>query len=84
MWQTEEAPRFHKGFITAGVMGMFQSVLMIIGLYFYKKDERKHALERGIIIEVESTENLETGSAFSLTEKEVEKIHVDAKSQGKN
>ncbi|CUM63884.1 uncharacterized protein PRCAT00001472001 [Priceomyces carsonii] len=47
VWQTEEAPSFRKGFTTAAVMGIVQAVSMLIGLYFYKKDEKQKSLAEG-------------------------------------
>mmetsp|Transcript_2561 Transcript_2561/g.2846 ORF Transcript_2561/g.2846 Transcript_2561/m.2846 type:complete len:271 (+) Transcript_2561:311-1123(+) len=50
VWQTVEAPRYPKGFLTAALMGLAQAIVMIICYFFYKRDERRIAKLNGVIL----------------------------------
>lgn len=50
VWQTVDAPRYPKGFLTAGLMGIAQAVTLIVGYFFYKRDERRNAKLNGVIL----------------------------------
>ncbi|VVT55669.1 uncharacterized protein SAPINGB_P004686 [Magnusiomyces paraingens] len=50
VWKTSEAPRFKKGFSFVSAVSITIMIWATIMLPFYKKDERKHALENRIIV----------------------------------
>lgn len=50
VWKTSEAPRFHKGFSFTAAVAVSMIVWATVMLPFYKKEERKHALENGILL----------------------------------
>lgn len=49
-WQTVESPKFRTGYITSIVFGTIYGAWTFVVLYFYKRNERKHALGNGIIL----------------------------------
>lgn len=49
-WQTVESPRFRTGYITSLVFGGIYGLWTFVVLFFYKKQERQHALGNGIIL----------------------------------
>lgn len=50
VWQTVDAPRYPKGFLTAALMGLAQVIVMMICYFFYKRDERRFAKLNGVIL----------------------------------
>ena len=50
VWKTVEAPRFLKGFSFTASSGVALSIWTIVVLWFYKREERLHAKENGIIL----------------------------------
>lgn len=50
VWKTEEAPRFLKGYTFTACCAFAIILWTFVVLYLYKKNERKHARENGIIL----------------------------------
>lgn len=50
VWKTVEAPRYLKGYTFTACSGFTLCLWTFVVLYFYKKNERKHALENGIYL----------------------------------
>ena len=50
VWKTEEAPRYLKGFTFTACCAFCLSAWTFVVLYFYKRDERRHAKDNGIIV----------------------------------
>lgn len=50
VWKTVESPRFLKGYTFTACCAFSLSLWTFVVLWFYKKDEKKSAAERGIII----------------------------------
>lgn len=50
VWKTKEAPRYLKGYSFTGACALGLCVWTIVVLYFYKKQERKYALQNGIVL----------------------------------
>ncbi|CAK7903755.1 vitamin H transporter [[Candida] anglica] len=50
IWPTVDAPRFKNGFMVSGIMGMVEAVFVMIGYFFYKRDERNRAALEGIVL----------------------------------
>ncbi|CUS23120.1 LAQU0S08e02564g1_1 [Lachancea quebecensis] len=50
VWKTTEAPRYLKGYTWTAVCAFCLSAWTILVLWLYKRDERQHAEENGIII----------------------------------
>ncbi|CCD24736.1 Vht1p NDAI_0D04220 [Naumovozyma dairenensis CBS 421] len=49
-WPTVESPRFKTGYTVCLIFGAIYGAWTFVVLYFYKKNERKHALGNGIIL----------------------------------
>lgn len=49
-WQTVESPRFKTGYTVSLIFGAVYGLWTFVVLYFYKRNERKHALGNGIIL----------------------------------
>lgn len=49
-WQTIDAPRFKTGYTVSLIFGAIYGLWTFVILYFYKREERKHALGNGIIL----------------------------------
>ena len=67
-WPTKESPKFRTGYIVSIVFGSIYGAWTFVVLYFYKRNEKKHALGNGIIL-YDSSKN-ETPPAFVDTEME--------------
>lgn len=50
VWKTVESPRFLKGFSFTASSGVALSIWTMLVLYLYKREERIHAKENGIIL----------------------------------
>lgn len=50
VWKTSEAPRFFKGYVFTCAVAVSMVIVATIILPLYKKDERKHATENGILL----------------------------------
>lgn len=50
LFPTTDSPRYHKGFTGAACFSGLQIVSVILGLWFYKRDEKRNAHENGIIV----------------------------------
>lgn len=50
VWKTVEAPRFLKGYTFTACCAFMLCAWTFVVLYFYKRTEKKHAKENGIII----------------------------------
>ncbi|CCD27491.1 putative permease SEO1 NDAI_0K03000 [Naumovozyma dairenensis CBS 421] len=50
VWKTSESPRYLKGFTFTACCAFCLSLWTFVVLYFYKRDEKKHAKENGIIL----------------------------------
>lgn len=50
VWKTVEAPRYLKGYSFTASSAFALLVWTLVVLYFYKKQERKHALQNGIVL----------------------------------
>ncbi|KAM3159552.1 putative transporter SEO1 [Lachancea thermotolerans] len=50
VWKTTEAPRYLKGYTWTAVCAFCLSAWTILVLWLYKRDEKQHAEENGIII----------------------------------
>ncbi|KAG7818398.1 hypothetical protein KL928_003399 [Ogataea angusta] len=50
IWPTVDSPRFEKGFTTCAVFSIGFILLLAVDYFFYKKEEREHAIENGIYI----------------------------------
>lgn len=49
-WPTTESPRFPTGYITSLVFGAIYGAWTFVVLYFFKKNEREHSVDNGIIL----------------------------------
>lgn len=49
-WQTIESPRFKTGYTVSLIFGAIYGLWTFVVLYFYKRNEKKHALGNGIIL----------------------------------
>ncbi|KAL2707031.1 Vitamin H transporter [Kluyveromyces marxianus] len=49
-WQTVEAPKFKTGYIVSIIFGTIYGLWTFVVLFFYKRQERKHAFGNGIIL----------------------------------
>lgn len=49
-WKTEQSPRFKVGYTVSLVFGAIYGLWTFVVLYFYKRQERRHALDNGIIL----------------------------------
>ncbi|GAV52327.1 hypothetical protein ZYGR_0AG03180 [Zygosaccharomyces rouxii] len=49
-WPTTDAPKFTRGYIVSIVFGTIYLLWTFVVLFFYKRNEKKHALENGIIL----------------------------------
>lgn len=49
-WPTKDSPRFKRGYIVSIVFGTIYMLWTFVVLFFYKKNEKKHALDNGIIL----------------------------------
>ncbi|SCU78081.1 LAMI_0A03356g1_1 [Lachancea mirantina] len=49
-WQTVESPRFHTGYVVSLTFGAIYGLWTFVVLFFYKRNEKKHALGNGIIL----------------------------------
>lgn len=75
VWKTVDAPRYLKGFTFTACCGFALCLWTLIVLYFYKKNERKHAEENGIILYNSNNPNdipegIRNDSSDSLVEQE--------------
>ncbi|CCK70163.1 Vht1p KNAG_0D04170 [Huiozyma naganishii CBS 8797] len=68
-WQTTESPKFHTGYTVSLIFGVIYGLWTFVVLFFYKKNEKKHALGNGIILYNE--EKGETPPAFIETDLEL-------------
>ncbi|EGV63753.1 MFS transporter (Seo1) [Yamadazyma tenuis] len=50
VWKTVEAPRYFKGFTFTACSGGALCLWTFVVLWFYKREERKHALDNGIYL----------------------------------
>ncbi|CCH44167.1 putative transporter SEO1 [Wickerhamomyces ciferrii] len=50
MYPTTEAPKFTKGFTGAACWSAVQGIAMMVGLVFYKRDEKREAYDNGIVV----------------------------------
>ena len=50
VWKTTEAPRYLKGFTWTACSSFCLTIWTFVVLYFYKREERKNALDNGIIL----------------------------------
>ncbi|CAN6637766.1 probable transporter Seo1p [Trichomonascus vanleenenianus] len=50
VWKTVEAPRYLKGFSFTATSAFCLAAWTFVVLWFYKRDERKHARDNGIIL----------------------------------
>ncbi|VBB82948.1 Permease, putative [Yarrowia lipolytica] len=55
VWKTSEAPRYLKGFTFTACSAFCLMIWTMVVLYFYKRDERQHAKENGIVLYNSST-----------------------------
>lgn len=49
-WPTTDAPKFTRGYIVSIVFGTIYLLWTFVVLFFYKRNEKKHALDNGIIL----------------------------------
>lgn len=49
-WQTIESPRFRTGYTVSLIFGAIYGLWTFVVLYFYKRNEKRHALGNGIIL----------------------------------
>lgn len=49
-WQTIESPKFRTGYTVSMIFGIVYGLWTFVVLYFYKNNEKKHALGNGIIL----------------------------------
>lgn len=49
-WQTIESPKFRTGYTVSIIFGTIYGAWTFVVLYFYKRNEKKHALGNGIIL----------------------------------
>ncbi|CAR26347.1 ZYRO0B07612p [Zygosaccharomyces rouxii] len=49
-WPTTDAPRFKRGYVVSIVFGTIYLLWTFVVLFFYKRNEKKHALGNGIIL----------------------------------
>ncbi|KAH3685919.1 hypothetical protein WICPIJ_003108 [Wickerhamomyces pijperi] len=61
VWKTSEAPRFHKGFSWTASAAASVGVFAVIVLWFYKREEKLHARQNGIVLY-----NSKTGENYPL------------------
>ncbi|CAK7895504.1 probable transporter Seo1p [[Candida] anglica] len=59
VWKTVDQPRYQKGFIFTACCAASLSLWTFVVLWFYKKDEKKTAAERGIIVYNSAIEELD-------------------------
>lgn len=50
VWKTVEAPRYLKGYTFTACSGFTLALWTFLVLYFYKQNEKKHALDNGIYL----------------------------------
>ncbi|CAH2354621.1 probable transporter Seo1p [[Candida] railenensis] len=75
VWKTVEAPEYFKGFTFTASSALALSVWTFVVLWYYKRDEKKSASERGIIIYDSSVEELDPSKKNAVDSKqEVEDI----------
>ncbi|EDO14583.1 hypothetical protein Kpol_337p5 [Vanderwaltozyma polyspora DSM 70294] len=50
VWPTVDSPRFKKGYVSSVIFGGIYGLWTFVVLYFYKRNEKRHSLDNGIII----------------------------------
>lgn len=82
IWPTVDAPRYKTGFTATAIFSSFMLMCMIVGLIFYKRDERKRAAENGIILYNSAKGDVVPQNIISPSETDSENVSSEEKKGG--